>query len=331
MNSLKILIVGLGSIGKRHLKNLLTISDVQIIIYSKQIKSNLTKEKNIKIFNSLDTCILEKPDIGFITNETAYHIPIAIKLAKLGLDLFIEKPLSNSMKNIKKIIKLVETKKLITLMGCNLRFNKCIKEIKNLIEQNAIGKILSVKVECGTYLPDWHPYENYSNSYAAKDELGGGVTLTCIHELDYLFWFFGEIKEVFSMTEKVSDLKISTSDLSAIILKFQNDIIAEIHLDYFQKPEARSCKIIGTKGTIYWDSLTNEVKLYDTKKEKWIRKEKVKKSHMNETYLKEIIHFIRCVKKREKTINNMTQGTYVLKIALDIIKSSKLKKVINIE
>ncbi len=331
---MKILIVGLGSIGKRHLKNILTIKNaknIEIIIYSKQTKSYLGNHKNIKIFDTLDECLLEKPDVGFITNETAYHIPIALKLAKLGLDLFIEKPLSNSMTNIKKLIKLVEAKKIVTLMGCNLRFNNCIKEIKNLIKQNAIGKILSVKVECGTYLPDWHPHENYSNSYAAKDELGGGVVLTCIHELDYLFWFFGKIKEVFSMTGKVSDLKISVSDLSAIILKFQNDVIAEIHLDYFQKPEARSCKIIGTKGTIYWDSLSNEVKLYDLKKEKWIRKEKVKKSHKDETYLNEIKHFIHCVNKKEKSINDIKQGKYVMEIALKIMKSSKLKKVITIK
>ena len=164
--------------------------------------------------------LLEKPDIGFITNETAYHIPVAIKLAKSGLDLFIEKPLSNIMKNVKELTKLVEIKKLVTLMGCNLRFDKCIKEIKHLVDQQTIGKIISVKVECGTYLPDWHHDENYSNSYAAREELGGGVVLTCIHELDYLFWFFGEIKEVFSMTGKFSNLKINASDLSAIILRF---------------------------------------------------------------------------------------------------------------
>lgn len=331
MSSLKILIVGLGSIGKRHLENLLSTTNSQIIIFSKQTKLNFTKSKKIKVFNSLDKCLLEKPDIGFITNVTADHIPIAIKLAKFGLDLFIEKPLSNNMTNVKKLVKIVEREKLITLMGCNLRFDECIEEIKHLIEKQAIGKIISVKVECGTYLPDWHPYENYTNSYAAKEELGGGVVLTCIHELDYLYWFFGEIKEIFSMTGKFSDLQVDASDLSAIILRFRNDVIAEVHLDYFQKPETRSCKIIGTKGTIFWDSLTNEVKIYDFKKEKWVRKLKIKKYQKNETYLKEINHFIQCVNKKEKSINDIIQGIYVMKIALEIIRSSKLKKSIIIK
>ena len=323
---MKILIVGLGSIGKRHLKNILLSKDSQIIICSKHTKSKFTNHKNIKIFNSLDRCLLEKPDIGFITNVTSEHIPIAIKLAKAGLDLFIEKPLSNTMKNVNKLQKLVESKKLITMIGCNLRFDKCIKEIKYLIEKQAIGKIISVKVECGTFLPDWHPYENYSKSYASNDKLGGGVVLTCIHELDYLFWFFGEIKEIISMTGKFSNLKIDTSDLSAIILKFKNNIIAEVHLDYFQKPEIRSCKIIGTKGTIIWDSLNNEVKVYDFKKAKWESKLKIKKYDKNEMYVEELEHFIQCVNKKKKTINDISQGEYVLKVALGIIKASKLKK-----
>lgn len=274
------MIVGLGSIGKRHLRNILAIENtkkLEIIIYSKQTKSYLSNHKNIKIFDTLDKCLLEKPDVGFITNETVHHIPIAIKLAKVGLDLFIEKPLSNKISNVKTFSKIVKTKKLITLVGCNLRFHRCINEIKNLIDQKVIGDIISVKVECGTYLPDWHPNENYSKSYASRDDLGGGVVLTCIHELDYLFWFFGETQEVFSMTGKYSNLKITASDLSAIILKFKNNIIAEVHLDYFQKPEARSCKIIGTKGTIIWDSINNEVKMYDFKKLKWESKLKNKK------------------------------------------------------
>ena len=306
------------------------MQNVEIVIYSKQAKSYLPKHKNIKIFDTLEQCLLEKPEIGFITNETVNHIPIAMKLAKAGLHLFIEKPLSNTISSLKTFTKLVEKQKLITLMGCNLRFHRCISEIKNLIDQKAIGNIVSVKVECGTYLPDWHPGENYSKSYASRDDLGGGVVLTCIHELDYLYWFFGETQEVFSMTGKYSNLKITASDLSAIILKFKNNIIAEVHLDYFQKPEARSCKIIGTKGTIIWDSINNEVKMYNFKKLKWESKLKLKKYDKNLMYKSELIHFIKCVKNNLKDYNDIKQGEYVLKIALAVKKSAKLKKKVKI-
>lgn len=328
---MKFLIAGFGSIGKRHLENILTSSNSEVIVYSKRKDLSSLEKKNIKIFDSLERCISEKPDVGFITNETAYHIPVSKKLAQSGLDLFIEKPLSNSIKSVSELVKIVKMKKLITLMGCNLRFHDCIKKMKSLIEEEKIGKIISVQVECGTYLPDWHPNEDYSKGYSARGDLGGGVVLTCIHEIDYLYWFFGQVQEVFSITGKFSNLKLKSSDLSAIIMRFRNDIIAEVHLDYFQKPEARSCKIIGTKGTIIWNSLDNEVKLYDLKKKKWITKLKIKNYKKNDMYKKELAYFLQCIRQKRKSLNDISQGEYVLKIALGIIKSSKLKKVVTIE
>ena len=313
------------------MENILTSSNSEVIVYSKRKDLSSLERKNIKIFDSLERCISEKPDVGFITNETAYHIPVSKKLAQSGLDLFIEKPLSNSIKSVSELVKIVKMKKLITLMGCNLRFHDCIKKMKSLIEEEKIGKIISVQVECGTYLPDWHPNEDYSKGYSARDDLGGGVVLTCIHEIDYLYWFFGQVQEVFSITGKFSNLKLKSSDLSAIIMRFRNDIIAEVHLDYFQKPEARSCKIIGTKGTIIWNSLDNEVKLYDLKKKKWITKLKIKNYKKNDMYKKELAYFLQCIRQKRKSLNDISQGEYVLKIALGIIKSSKLKKVVTIE
>ena len=327
---MKILIVGLGSIGMRHLKNILSTTKNEIIVYTKRTKLDAEIKKNVKIFNNLESCISEKPDIAFITNETAYHLPITKKLAELGLNLFIEKPLSNTLKDVKKLVEISKRKKLVTFMGCNLRFNRSIQKIKSLIEEEKVGKIISVKVECGTYLPDWHPNEDYRKGYAARDELGGGVVLTCIHEIDYLYWFFGEIKEVFSVTGNFSNLKINASDLSAIIMKFKNNIIAEVHLDYFQKPDIRTCKIIGTEGSIEWNSISNEVKIYDINKSKWIKQLKIKKYDKNEAYLKEIKYFFKCIRSNRKTMNDISNGEYVLKVALGIIKSSKLKKMIKI-
>lgn len=325
---MKILIVGYGSIGKRHLQNIQKVTAHQIIVLSKRKDLKSLKNKKIKVFDSLNDCIIEKPDMVFITNETAYHIPIAIKLAKLGIHIFFEKPLSNSIKNVRKLETIVKKKKLITQIGCNLRFNESIKKIKSLIEEKAIGKIFSVKVECGTYLPDWHPYEDYKKGYAARDDLGGGVVLTCIHEIDYLYWFFGDVKEVFSLTGKYSNLKIKADDLATIILKFKNNIIGEVHLDYFQRPGIRSCKIIGEKGTIYWNSIDNEVKLYNVNEKKWIKKYGRKKYDKNQEYVDEIIHFLDCVNKNKKSLNDLKQGIETLQIALSIIKSSKQKKMI---
>ncbi len=198
------------------------------------------------------------------------------------------------------------------------------------MDEKKIGKVLSVKVECGSYLPDWHEDEDYSLGYAGRKDLGGGVVLTCIHELDYLYWFFGDVDEVFSISGKFSNLKIDVEDLSAILMKFKNNIIAEVHLDYFQKPEIRSCKIIGTKGTLYWDSTENSVNYFDATKNKWAKIIKVKNYSRNQMFMDELTHFITSINSGKETINSIEQGAKTLKIALGILKSSKLRKMVKI-
>ena len=193
--------MGYGSIGKRHVKNLLNHTDSQIIIYTKRQDLDF-KTKHVIVSNSLEYCLSQNPNIGFICNETAKHVPVSIKLAKAGMDLFIDKPLSHSIKGISTLNETVKEKKLVTQMGCQLRFHACIKKIRQLLAQKKIGKIISVQAENGSYLPDWHPYEDYRKGYAAKKNLGGGVVLTQIHDIDYLYWFFGNPKSIFSITGK---------------------------------------------------------------------------------------------------------------------------------
>lgn len=324
----KILVVGYGSMGKRHVNNLLTNSNAQIIICTKRNDLKLLKRKRTQVYNSLDRCLEEKPDIGIVTNETSYHILTAIKLAKSGLDLFLEKPLSDSMKDVKTLSSIVKRKRLITQMGCHLRFHPCIKKIKQLLSQKTAGRIISAQVETGSYLPDWHSYEDYRLGYAAKKDLGGGVVLTQIHEIDYLYWFFGDVKEVFSITGKFSDLELDVDDTSSNLIRFKNNVISEVHLDYIQRPDFKSCKLKGTKGVIYWNSDSDDVKFYDMKKRKWLLKIKIKNFEKNSMYVEEIKHFLRCVKERKETINDINQGIKTLEISLAMKKASKLKRMV---
>ena len=142
----KILVVGYGSIGKRHVENLLSISNLEVIVCTKRNDVGKLK-KHAKVYSTIKQCLEEKPDIGIIANETSLHVPTAIKLAEAGLDLFLEKPLSNSLKDVEKLHAIVKKKKLITQMGCNMRFHPCIKKIKSMVEQQKIGRIISVQVQ----------------------------------------------------------------------------------------------------------------------------------------------------------------------------------------
>ena len=327
---MNVLVVGYGSIGKRHIANLSKFPNVHIFVCTNRKYDSFLKSKKCKIFNSLDDCIKEKPDIAFITNTTNLHVKTAIKLANANIHIFIEKPLSNSTKDVKLLLNTIKRRKLVTMMGCVLRFHPAIQKIKEIISENKIGKIISVHVENGSYLPDWHTNEDYKKNYASRSDLGGGVVLTNIHELDYLYWFFGNVDEVFSITGKFSDLEIDVEDLSSILLRFKNNIVAEALLDYFQKPSIRSCKIVGIRGTVYWDSSKNSVQLYDMKNKKWINHLKLKNYDVNDMYVDEIKHFLKCVNKEKKSINPVEDGAKILNIAIAVKKSSKLKKMVMI-
>ena len=327
---MKALVIGYGSIGKRHIENLSKLKNTEIIVCTKRKNDKFLRQKKCKIFSSINECLKEKPDFGIIANETRFHIRYALILAKSGIHMLIEKPLSDSLRNTEKLHEIVQKKKLVVLIGCNLRFHPSVELMKNMILQGTLGKIISTNVENGSFLPDWHPNENYQTNYAARNDLGGGVVLTCIHEIDYLYWLFGDVSSVYSITGKYSELNISADDLSAIILKFKNNIIAEAHLDYFQHPSTRNCKIIGTKGTLLWDVKKNSVLFYDIKNKKWKNKSKSSNFNLNETYVRELDHFLICIKGKSKPINDLKEGIYSLKIALAIKRSSKLKKSISV-
>ena len=322
--------MGFGSIGHRHVNNLLKYPDMEVIICTNKKSISTEIQKSCKIVKSLEYGIKETPDIAFITNVTSEHVSTAIKLAECGINLFIEKPLSHSMEHIDSLSEIIKRKKIKVMIGSNFRFHECIKKIKELLDENIIDEIISVRVECGSYLPDWHPNEDYRSGYAAQKELGGGVVLTCIHEIDYLHWFLGQVDEVVSFSGKYSDLELNVDDLSTALLKFKKNIIAELHLDFFQRKEFRSCKIIGKKGTIYWDSDSNLVKLFDINEDKWIEILKISNYDRNQMFMKELDYYLDCINHNKEPMNSIIESREILKIALGIIESSETKKVVKI-
>lgn len=327
---LKALVVGYGSIGKRHIDNLSKFPGIQISVLTNQKPDTFLKKRKCIIFSDMEKSLNFNPDFAIIANSTDQHVETAIFLAKNGIHLFIEKPLSNNSKNISILKNIVYKKHLVSLLGSNLRFHPCIKKIKQLLESNKIGIPLYVFVENGSYLPDWHKDEDYRISYAGNEKKSGGIILTNIHEVDYLYWFFGIPKSVFSITEKLSKLEISSSDISNILIKFKNNVTAMVHMDFFQKSTFRCCKVIGTKGILYWDNRKNSVDFFNNKTSKWSTVMIMENFNFNDTYVKELSHFISCIKKTQHSNNDINQSIQTLKIALAIKQSSNLKKMVKI-
>ena len=324
--NLKILVVGYGSIGKRHISNLTKIGKIKIIVLTKRKKDNFLKKNNCLVFSKLENCLNENPSAAIICNETSLHVKIATKLIKNNIHVFIEKPLSNSLIGIKQLKKMVRAKRIITHIGCVQRFHPITKKTKEIIEKKSIGKIKFLHAKNSSYLPDWHPDEDYKESYAARPELGGGVVLTCIHELDYLIWLFGKINKVIAINKNIGNLEINVDDFSTSFLEFSNKSIGKLHLDFFQIPKSRFCKIVSEKGMLHLDFEKNQLRFYDIKSKKWKNIIKIKGFNKNCMYLDEMKYFLKCIKNNKTSFNDINFGEGVLKTAMLIEKSSRKKK-----
>jgi len=325
---MKFLVVGCGSIGQRHLQNLRNLSAGEIIVYrvKKRELSEIEEKYCVRTYTDLDEALDQNPAAVLVTNPTSLHMPIALAAAKRGCHLFIEKPISHSLDGVDELVNIAGEKNLVILVGYNLRFHQSVRLIKDLLDKNRIGNVVSARVQAGQYLPDWHPYEDYREGHSASRSLGGGVILDLSHELDYIRWFLGEVKEVFSFSDKLSHLDIDTEDVAEILLRFHSGAIAEVHLDYVQRSSSRSCQIIGEEGTILLDSNEKNVKLFSIKDKKWqVFPENL---DYNQMYVEEMKHFINCIEGKEEPIIDVTEGKKVLEIALAAKESSKTGKVI---
>ena len=331
----RVLIVGYGSIGKRHARLARGLFPyAKIIILRHKVSKKIEYQYADHCVTNLIDAIKFKPQIAVIANPASLHINIAYPLAKLGIHLLIEKPISNSAKDVLKLVNTCKSKKSILMVGYNLRFLKSLKKFREVLKKNIIGKILSIRCEVGSYFPSWRPDSDYKKSVSAIKKLGGGVLLELSHDIDYLVWLFGNVKWVSSTIHRQSDLKIDIEDTAHITLCLSDvnknsDIIANLNMDFYRHDATRSCKVIGKLGTLHWNAIDGTIKLFkkDAKQWKTIYKNKV---HRDSTYISEWKHFINCIKNNKKPIVGGKDGLEVVKIIEAIKKSSKSSSIVSL-
>ena len=332
---MKILFVGLGGIGQRHLRNLHAKfgDSVSFLAYRvrdlrKTVTPELTIDEgvdfiekyNVEVFSDLDEALLQKPDVAFVCNPSSFHIPVCIKAAKAGCHIFVEKPLSHSMDGVNALVELCQSKDLVTLVGFQLRFHPCYTMVKKLIEEDAIGKLLSVRAEVGEYMPGFHKWEDYRELYTSKKALGGGAVLSQIHEIDYLYDLFGIPNMVVALGGHMSSLEIDVEDTVDVLMDtvFKESYLSiSLHMDYIQRPPSRNCKIIGEKGIITMDFMESKVTVDKPDGVEYYGFD----FERNELFVKEIDHFFDCIFSHQQPIISIEEGANSLKIALRIKES----------
>ena len=261
---MKILIAGLGSIGRRHLRNLVALGEKDIVLYRTQ-KASLPDDElaGYPVETDLAAALKEhKPEAVIVSNPTALHMEVAIPAAETGCAILLEKPISNDLSRVDELRRVAGKSGSKILAGFQFRYHPTLNKARELLQSGTIGRVLTVHVHWGEYLPNWHPWEDYRLGYAARADLGGGVILTLTHPLDYLRYLIGEVESLWSFNGQVSPLEVNVEDVAEIGLKFAGGAIGGIHLNYVQRPPVHRLEIVGTDGTLRWDNADGVLHIY---------------------------------------------------------------------
>ena len=309
MKTYNIAFVGMGSIGKRHIKNVCHLITTQGNAYSIDLyRSSINNELSDDIKDLVEHQYLCSQDIQreydmvFITNPTSLHLDTALKFRSRTKSFFIEKPVFNSFNIDNQTITTLDS--IPSYVACPLRYNPVLQYIKQNID---IEKVISVRAISSSYLPDWRPGQDYRKTYSAHTELGGGVDIDLIHEWDYLTWIFGMPTNCYGIAGTFSKLEINSNDTAIYIAK--NDKLSyELHLDYYGRKSLRTLDIFTQDDTIQCDLIGGTV--HYLKGDNTIEFN----SERNAYQMAEILHFFDIVEGRASNDSNIEHGVQVLKL-----------------
>jgi predicted dehydrogenase len=324
----RILIAGLGAIGQRHARNLRSLrgDGVELLAFRRRrlmhvVTESLTKddsrdverELGVTAFDDLGAALAERPDAVFVCTPTSGHLEIAQRAADAGCHLFIEKPVSHTLEGVGRLLETVAARRLVVVVGSQWRFHPCVRALRALIVSGRLGPLQGAELDYAEYLPDWHPYEDYRASYAARAELGGGVVLTQIHDYDLAFWLFGAPRAVRASGGHLSELEVDVEDTVDATLETAAGAI-RVRQSFASRPPRRTIVVRGARATASVDLLAARL----TVQPALAPEVYVADYQRNQLFLDEAAHVLACVEGREKPACSLDEGVAVLGVALAV-------------
>mgnify|MGYP001412039744 CR=1 FL=1 len=305
-------VIGYGSIGKRHVNNLVSLGYNNITLFRSISSGN---RHSLKELNDFDRFLDTNLDGVIISNPTSLHAEFLYQILNRNLNVLVEKPVISSKKQYQLVINHLNNYKGIGMTAYNMRFHPCITELSEVLKRNMYGKVFSARFFVGQYLPDWVPKRNYSKSYSAKKKLGGGVLFDLIHEIDLAYFLIGKPHGgVLSKVGRLSKLNIDSEDMAELLYSTIDKKFVSIHLDYLSQSYKRCIEIITEKANI-------EVDLYSSKISIFFRNSDVEiKSFPNFSknmmYKRLILNFINSIKQNKESAISLKEGLISNKIAI---------------
>ena len=309
---LKVCMIGLGSIGSRHLNNIQQVLNENDVMFQIDALRSNKKLQNIEIERVLKhqyykiEDLPDDYDVIFIANPTALHYDTIYQVLNKTKHMFIEKPVFDN--DLYDLHKLQFNPNSVYYVACPLRHKSIIQYVKEKVVPNE--NIVSCRIISSSYLPNWRKGIDYRQIYSAKESLGGGVTKDLIHEWDYAIYLFGKPKDIYNIKGHFSNLEIDSDDVSVYIAKYEK-MLLEIHLDYIGQKEERVLQLFANDKRIDVDLIHDELNEYQNNSV--IKKITFDKEDL---YLNEMRYFFDCVAGRKKNINSIADAYATLKIAL---------------
>ena len=321
---MRVLVVGLGSIGLRHSKNLKAIDPlIRVAAWTKSGFSREVGPQIDQLFADEASALAFKPDVAFITGPASTHVDRGLRLAGIGAHIFVEKPVSDRWDGVDELISLCGRNSVAFMTGYVFRFHRPLQILRDAVLSGRIGRPLMFRAEVGQYLPDWRPGRDYRETVSAQRNLGGGALLELSHEVDYARWIMGEVSSVMSWTGNLSDLEIDVEDSAEILVEFESGAMGSIHLDMIQHRGVRCCRVVGTEGAVSWDSSCDSVRLEgigDGPDEELCSSVKVDR---NEMYMDEVRHFLQCIRDGKPPDVDGQEGASTLRVVLAARRSAQ--------
>ena len=346
MNKIKILFVGLGSAGQRHLRNILRLynDEVQISVYRTSERQDVYNDSleivsgkklddayPMEIYHDYDEALASKPDMVWIANPNLLHIQTAIKAARNGADLFIEKPLSANLQGIDEFQSIVRENNNYVYVGFQNRFNPVIKELKNIVAQGTYGRLMDVYAEVGELVTSMHRYQDYRTMVETRSDMGGGVVMCQIHEIDYLYYLFGMPNEIYSVGGQYSSLEIDVEDTVTTLMHYDYGIgrfPVTLHQDYSQYPPRRKGRIIFENGRVEFDLLKPEITIDAGDTHKVVHYPEFQR---NDMFLEEVRNVVEGWREKRKPFVSLADGMASLRLGLAIKESIRTHQIVAME
>ncbi|HTY43384.1 MAG TPA: Gfo/Idh/MocA family oxidoreductase [Thermoanaerobaculia bacterium] len=316
---MRIAVLGMGSIGRRHARNLRDLGQKDLVLFepASDARSSLDVFPGSRVCARLEEVWDSRPNVVFVTAPTDQHAGLALEAARRGCHLFIEKPVSDTDEGLEVLGDEVESRRLISMVGCNMRFHPGPAKVRELIERGAIGEVIAARIHTGSYLPDWRPGSDYRASYSASASRGGGVILDCIHEIDLALWYFGPGAVLAAATRPAASIGLEVEGVAEILVLHDTGVLSSTHLNFVQRDYRRGCTIVGALGTLSWLFGVPEVLCARGGGEAPERHALIDGWEINDMYVAELRSFLECVAEGRPTPNPVAQARATLRVALE--------------